>query len=648
MNLSLLLALLLSPAASALADPAPSPRLLPPFGDQLSAPDRAALTASLQQLTDRLQQLPPQPANANAEVFLKAVRFALENREFFHPDDAASARELLAEADRRLTDLAAHRAPWTRATGFVVRGYYSPIDGSPQPFALEIPPHTPAQNAPAWFWLQGRGESRTDLHFLSDHLRRGGEFTPPNTIVVHPWGRYCLGFKGPGEADVLDLRDLLVAEKRLDPQRCALAGFSMGGAGAWLLGAHYPDRWAVVHTGAGFVDVRRYQKLSEAQIAATPPWEQTLWAQNDVPNYTRNLLNFPVFSYSGEKDPQRASAAIMAEAFQQNGAALTHHIGPGMGHKYHPATRQLLQDQIQAALLHPALPYPLKLTFQTPTLDYSRIHWLQLTGLAHHWQDSRVDATLNRPIPQATSLLLTTTNTTSLTVAAPDRTPFLLPVAIEIDGQNLQAPPGPAIHLRRQNGAWSLGLPPASRRKLPGLQGPIDDAFTAPFLHVLPDRPGFDPACDRWVLAESAAQLSRWRTLFRGDARAKPASAVTAADQQNYHLILWGDPASNPLIAAQLPQLPLQWNRQTLTAAGQSWPARGHLPLLIYPNPDHPGRYLVLNSGPTFREAHSKTNSQQNPKLPDWAILDITSPPTPQAAGQVEAAGFFSETWEWQ
>lgn len=640
------LALLFASAALALADSQPPARLLPPFGDQLSAPDRAALTASLQQLTARLQQLPPQPANANAEVFLKAVRFALENREFFHPDDAAKARELLAEADRRLADLAAHRAPWTRATGFVVRGYYSPIDGSPQPFALEIPPNTPPQNAPAWFWLQGRGESRTDLHFLADHLHRGGEFTPPNTLVVHPWGRYCLGFKGPGEADVLDLRDLLVAEKRLDPQRCALAGFSMGGAGAWLLGAHYPDRWAVVHTGAGFVDVRRYQKLSEAQIAATPAWEQTLWAQNDVPNYTRNLLNFPVFSYSGEKDPQRAAAALMAEAFQQNGAALTHLIGPGMGHKYHPATRQLLQDQIQAALLHPVLPYPLKLSFQTPTLDYSRIHWLQLTGLAHHWQDSRVDAALDRPIPQATSLLLTTTNTTSLTVAAPDRTPFLHPVAIEIDGQNLQAPPGPAIHLRRQNGTWSLGRPPASRRKLPGLQGPIDDAFTAPFLHVLPDRPGFDPASDRWVLAESAAQLSRWRTLFRGDARAKPASAVTAADQQKYHLILWGDPASNPLIAAHLPHLPLQWNRQTLAAQRQSWPTPGHLPVLIYPNPDHPGRYLVLNSGPTFREAHSATNSQQNPKLPDWAILDITSPPTPQAAGPVEAAGFFSESWD--
>ena len=648
MNLSLLLALLLSPAASALADPAPSPRLLPPFGDQLSAPDRAALTASLQQLTDRIQQLPPQPANANAEVFLKAVRFALENREFFHPDDAASARELLAEADRRLTDLAAHRAPWTRATGFVVRGYYSPLDGSPQPFALEIPPNTPAQNAPAWFWLQGRGDSRTDLHFLADHSRRGGEFNPPNTLVVHPWGRYCLGFKGPAEADVLDLRDLLIAEKRLDPHRCALAGFSMGGAGAWLLGAHYPDHWTVLHTGAGFVDVQRYQKLSAAQIAATPLWEQTLWGQNDVPNYTRNLLNLPVFSYSGEKDPQRASAEIMAQAFQQNGAALTHFIGPGMGHKYHPATRQVLQDHIQAALLQPLLPYPLRLSFQTRTLDYSHLHWLHLTGLAEHWQDTRIEATLDHPIPQATSVTLTTSNTTSLTLAAPDRTPFLHPVAIAIDGQNLQAPPGPAIHLRRQNNSWSLGLPSPSRRKAPGLQGPIDDAFTAPFLHVLPDQPGFSPALDRWILAESAAQLSRWRTLFRGDARTKPASAVTAADQQNYHLILWGDPASNPLIAAYLPRLPLQWNRETLTAHRQSWPTPGHLPVLIYPNPDHPNRYLVLNSGPTFREAHSKTNSLQNPKLPDWAILDISSPPTPEAAGKVEAAGFFNEAWDWK
>ena len=40
------------------------------------------------------------------------------------------------------------------------------------------------------------------------------------------------------------------------PQKYAngfyLMGFSMGGAGAWHIGAHHTDRFAGIHAGAGF------------------------------------------------------------------------------------------------------------------------------------------------------------------------------------------------------------------------------------------------------------------------------------------------------------------------------------------------------------------------------------------------------------
>ncbi len=631
------------------------PRVIPPVGDKLNEADRPALTTQLTELTKRFLALPKKPDNANAEIFLKAVRYAIEHKEFYKPEDTGKARDLLAEAERRIDHLAAGRSPWLTATGFVVRGYYSDIDGSPQPFGLEIPENTPKTNAPAWFWLQGRGDTRTDLHFIHERLKKGGEFKPPGTIIVHPWGRYCIGYKGPGEQDVLNVRQLLIDEKKVDPRRTALAGFSMGGAGAWLLGAHYPDKWAVVHTGAGFVDVKRYQKLSQAKIDATPPWEQTLWGLNDVPDYTRNLLNLPVISYSGEKDAQKASADLMAEEFQKQGAALTHYIGPNMGHKYDPAVRQQIQDQVQAALLKPTLPYPLKLSLQTRTLSYSKLHWLQLIGLEEHWQDTRIDAELDKPIPQARKISITTKNVFCFSINSPDEVPFRQSVTIQIDGQTLPEIPRSSIwlksgniHFRKDKGSWVLNHPFIGPRKEEGFQGPIDDAFNSPFLHVLPDKPGFSPETDAWVKNESTAQLSRWRTLFRGDARVKKASEVTEDDAENYNLILWGDPASNKLIAENLASLPIQWTKDTLTAHGKTYPTTGHLPVLIYTSYGQTRPYIVLNSGPTFREAHSKTNSQQNPKLPDWAILDITSPPTPEAAGKVLDAGFFSETWGWK
>ena len=73
-----------------------------------------------------------------------------------------------------------------------------------------------------------------------------------------------------------------------------------------------------------------------------------------------------------------------------------------------------------------------------------------------------------------------------------------------------------------------------------------------------------------------------------------------------------------------------------------------HVPVFVYPNPLNPRKYLVCNSGLTFREGHDRTNALQNPKLPDWAVLDITQPPSDMAAGRVVSAGFFDEHWQWQ
>jgi hypothetical protein len=67
---------------------------------------------------------------------------------------------------------------------------------------------------------------------------------------------------------------------------------------------------------------------------------------------------------------------------------------------------------------------------------------------------------------------------------------------------------------------------------------------------------------------------------------------------------------------------------------------------MIYPNPQASTYYLVINSGPTFREAHDRTNSLQNPKLPDWAIVDITTPPDAEKPGKIMAAAFFDEAWK--
>ncbi|MEO6182240.1 MAG: hypothetical protein ABIP71_03890, partial [Verrucomicrobiota bacterium] len=59
-------------------------------------------------------------------------------------------------------------------------------------------------------------------------------------------------------------------------------------------------------------------------------------------------------------------------------------------------------------------------------------------------------------------------------------------------------------------------------------------------------------------------------------------------------------------------------------------------------------RYVVLNSGFTFREYDYLSNARQVPKLPDYAVVDLNVPISAKAPGDVVTAGFFDEHWALQ
>ena len=76
-----------------------------------------------------------------------------------------------------------------------------------------------------------------------------------------------------------------------------------------------------------------------------------------------------------------------------------------------------------------------------------------------------------------------------------------------------------------------------------------------------------------------------------------------------------------------------------LKVAGQDYDAAANLPVLIYPNPLNPDRYVVVNSGHTFGEAEFLgTNALLFPRLGDWAVLSTADEST-------VAAGLFDEEW---
>ena len=92
-------------------------------------------------------------------------------------------------------------------------------------------------------------------------------------------------------------------------------------------------------------------------------------------------------------------------------------------------------------------------------------------------------------------------------------------------------PERPAIVLGKRGGQWAY-LGELDRLELdgkrPGLQGPIDDAFTAPFLCVRGTGAAWNPAVQAWAEASLKRFAYEWSRFFRGELPVKDDTAVTA------------------------------------------------------------------------------------------------------------------------
>jgi dienelactone hydrolase len=627
-------------------------RPVPPPGVAVSETDRKELEAGLRRLSESIEGLGRNALLPDVLIFREAVRYALTYKEFFDAADIPKAKALLVEGQKRAAELQRGEAPWTRATGLVVRGYVSKIDGSVQPYGLVMPPSYDARLPRKWrvdFWFHGRNERLSEVNFLAERMSRPGEFTPADTIVVHLYGRYCNANKFAGEVDLFETLETLKKQYAVDEERLLVRGFSMGGAAAWHFGAHHAGRWAAVAPGAGFSESAEFLKLAKNN-EQTPAWEQTLWRMYDATVYAANFTNVPLVAYSGEIDGQKQAADLTAVYLAKEGIPMTHIIGPNTPHRYHPDSKVEIDKRLDAIAARGREAYPRRVKFVTYTLRYNRMKWVVVDGLEKHWEKAQVEASVHNK----EALQVTTANVSALTIDfGPGGAPVELmgKAAVVIDGQTVSVT-GPAsdrswtVSLVKGGGKWSVAAKrPEGKGKRHGLQGPIDDAFMSSFLFVVPSgTPGGEAG--KRLAAEQERAIREWRRQFRGDARVKKDSEVTAEDIAAHNLVLWGDPASNAVMAKVMSGLPVQWTADSLTVKGQRYNGATHYPALIYPNPLNGNKYVVLNSGFTFREFDNLNNARQIAKLPDWAVIDVTTPANGRYPGKVAAAGFFNEGWQ--
>jgi hypothetical protein len=256
-------------------------------------------------------------------------------------------------------------------------------------------------------------------------------------------------------------------------------------------------------------------------------------------------------------------------------------------------------------------------------------------GLSKHYERAEVDA---RRSADRKQYEITTANVSRLAVNETDAA-----VTIAIDGQTLRVKPAPQITLVRDGSAWrpATSRDNAGLRKKHGQQGPIDDAFLEPFLCVRPTGTPWNAAVNDQALRELEHFDRVHAKYLRGHVRVKDDKDVTSEDLKMYHVVLFGDPGSNRLIARLAGKLPLVWTKETITLGERRFASAEHLPMMIYPNPLSPSRYVVLNTGLTVQDREYPASDYLTPLYGDFAILKVN----PEAAPQVEVAGLFDESW---
>jgi pimeloyl-ACP methyl ester carboxylesterase len=470
--------------------------------------------------------------------------------------------------------------------------------------------------------------------------------------MLHLYGRYCNGSVFAGEVDLFEALGDVKKNFHVDENRILVRGFSMGGASAWHIGAHYGTDFAAVAPGAGYAETMEF--TGQTRRGIQPTWfEDKLFHLTNATDYAADFFNVPVIAYNGDMDAQRQAADIMEKNMAAEGLALSRVFGKNIGHAYTPAAMAQINEMLDAIAVKGRDEWPREVRFTTWTLRYNRMRWVVVDGLEKHWDRARVDAS----IEGEHTIQAKTSNVSAVSFDFGVGARMLNPaskVTVVLDGQTLTAA-GPLTdgswnaHFRKSAGKWAVAADDTSTvRKRHDLQGPIDDAFFDSFLMVSPTGAPMNETVGNWTKSEEAHAIKMWRTQMRGDAPVKNDTDVTDADIAASNLVLWGDPQSNKVLARIADKLPIHWTADSVTLGARKFAAATNAPVLIYPNPLNPKKYVVINSGMTMREYSESNNALQVAYLPDYAVVDLTTPPDPRWPGKIAAAGFFDEQWQLQ
>lgn len=541
-------------------------------------------------------------------------------------------------------------------TGPLLLHYRSALDDTDQPYILNVPSgYQPGQPTPLILFLHGNmGPGVSAERFIAwaqaASLAWGADAAVGGEVPylhAQPFGRGNTRYNGPGERDVFDMIEDMKARYSVDEDRIYLTGASMGGAGTWYLTSHYPDRFAAAAPMCGYCDHRLWQGAGDPPL---PTWEEAIWAGKEACYLAENYCNLPIYPHHGDLDLGIGGGVSVehsrrfVQRLKDLGYPVRYKEYRGLGHAgFQPDD---IPKVVRWLLSHRRDAQPVEVVYKTVSLRCDRAYWVRMDDLEQGGKFGIVRACAG----DGNRIDLRCDGVTAVAVTPPDRHLDLArPVAITVNGRRAfegKVEEGEEVLLRKGRDRWGPSEPVQGLRKRHGVSGPIGDVMWDRFLYVAGTKGGKG---SQKVLHDLAHDARRGMLDLNGgihsggipgrliaDLKVVRDADVTEDDLRRSHLILFGTPRTNRIVARIAKQLPVTFLNHAVALGGREFAGDDVGVRMIYPNPLNPDRYVVLNAGVT-EQALVYASRRPYGLMPDYFVWN---------GPKVLAWGYFNADWQ--
>ena len=426
------------------------------------------------------------------------------------------------------------------------RTFVSAIDGSVQYFG--VAPMITGEGRPGG----GKPALVLTLHGAGvEAIGQARAYKPKDwAYVVAATNRRPYGFDWEdwGRLDALEVLAEASRLFRTDQARTYLTGHSMGGHGAWQVGATVPGPWAAIAPSAGWHSFTSYGG-GAAYKDPTPVEKMLLRANNpsETTGLARNFLHYGVYVLHGDQDDNVpvTQARHMRELLGGFHPDFAYYERPGAGHWWGnecvdwPPLFAFLKDRVR-----PPAAETRRVEFVTASPGISsRSGWIEVLAQTRPLEFSKVVIERDET---GKSFKGTTENVSRLAVGLPPDTKAGEPVAFELDGAKFEARPWTGagrVYLERTDQGWAESAPAGPGPKGPHRMGGFKDAFRHGFVLVHGTRG--DPAEDARTLGKARFDAEMFWVRGNAGVEVLPDTAFDPARYKDRSVILYGNADTN-------------------------------------------------------------------------------------------------------